>query len=242
MGEILQKTQLKSDILLRKFTKVIPHISDLDKFLKLVIDLIANIFKIENISMVLLDEETGKCLVRVSTVSREENSNVQFRTKESSITWLTDHTKFLYKGEFRSIQQIGITPSLVKEMNLIGLNMCIPLTVDNRIIGFLGLGEKINNESFTSDDLRLLSMLTDYLAVIIDHAFFHKAVFNQKEHHRNILDNITCGTITVDTEGKVTTFNRSAEAILGFKAHHVIGKDVQMIQGNLANLILDTLR
>jgi PAS domain S-box len=73
---------------------------------------------------------------------------------------------------------------------------------------------------------------------------FNAMVSSLNEH---IIESMTGGVITFNMKGKIATFNRSAEVILGFNADEVIGKgvsDVFPLDGSnaaLSRIILDTL-
>ena len=50
---------------------------------------------------------------------------------------------------------------------------------------------------------------------------------NAKEFMRNIMDSSIDSIITADLQGKITSFNKGAESILGYKAEEMIGKNVE---------------
>lgn len=50
---------------------------------------------------------------------------------------------------------------------------------------------------------------------------------NAKEFMRNIMDSSLDSIITADLQGKITSFNKGAESVLGYKAEEMIGKNVE---------------
>jgi len=51
-----------------------------------------------------------------------------------------------------------------------------------------------------------------------------RELLTEKRKLKTIMDSIADGVFTIDTEWRITTFNRAAERITGFKAEQVIGK------------------
>ncbi|MBT8347844.1 MAG: PAS domain S-box protein, partial [Sulfurovum sp.] len=52
---------------------------------------------------------------------------------------------------------------------------------------------------------------------------------NAKERFKAVVDNVVDGIITIDKKGKILTFNRTAESILGYIEEEVIGKNIKEI-------------
>ncbi len=53
-----------------------------------------------------------------------------------------------------------------------------------------------------------------------------RALRASEENNRAILDNVADGIITTDQDGRILSFNASAERIFGYDAHEVIGSDL----------------
>lgn len=118
----------------------------------------------------------------------------------------------------------------------------LPLSVNDQSLGSLNLGEKINGENFSPEELELLTQLSEILSPIVYQALELDRAKKQRLRHQNILDNLVSGIIAVDPRDKITVFNRAAERILNLKADEVLGKNARSLQANLAELLLDTLR
>lgn len=64
------------------------------------------------------------------------------------------------------------------------------------------------------------------------------------EYYKNVLRCMTGGIIVIDSEKRITTFNRMAEVITGLKSEDVLGKslsDISQIE-ELGEILLDTTR
>lgn len=51
--------------------------------------------------------------------------------------------------------------------------------------------------------------------------------------YKQIFDDITTGIITVDNNDTITSFNRESEKISGYRAHEVVGRNIQKIFANI---------
>jgi PAS domain S-box-containing protein len=51
-----------------------------------------------------------------------------------------------------------------------------------------------------------------------------------EERMRSVVDHVVDGSITIDSHGTVTTFNRAAERIFGYKGEQVVGTNIKMLK------------
>ncbi len=56
-----------------------------------------------------------------------------------------------------------------------------------------------------------------------------EALIARDEHLRSVMDTVVDGIISIDKNGIIQSFNKSAERIFGYPAHEVIGKNVKML-------------
>lgn len=112
----------------------------------------------------------------------------------------------------------------------------VPLTVSNKVIGTLGLYDKITEDgritSFSGDDLKTAEGFASLSAIAIDKA---KAFEIQMEKEREIaeakkrlevlFESVQSGIITVDKDYKVISANRYVESWIGRPVEEIIGKD-----------------
>ena len=95
--------------------------------------------------------------------------------------------------------------------------LCVPLMVEQRVIGVL---EAINkrNGSFNDDDLRLCQAITGPLAAAIENARLHEDVIAEKRRQETIFASMSEGAVTLSAGGTITTANESLLSLLGFQS------------------------
>lgn len=101
--------------------------------------------------------------------------------------------------------------------------VCIPLQVEERIIGVL---QAINKKSgnFNEHDLRLLQAIGGPLAAAIENARLHNDVIAEKRRVDTILNNMSEGLLTVNSQGTITQANDALLTLLDQELENLIGK------------------
>lgn len=124
----------------------------------------------------------------------------------------------------------------------------IPILQKEQLIGLLALGPKRSGESYSSQDLRLLTTLADQTGLALENAaLFDRVQRNLEEISRmknlmdNVFDSIDNGVITTDVNGRITLFNRAAESILAVPLASCVGVSYTEALPALANTILNKL-
>lgn len=117
--------------------------------------------------------------------------------------------------------------------------LCVPLTIGDSIIGTLGLYDKKDEWGitiFTPDDLDTLMTFASASSIAIENARLYRAeiekekeVTQTKDYLKSLIDNSADAIITSDMKGNITSWNKGAEIIYGFKEDEVLGKFLPMI-------------
>ncbi|MDQ3633690.1 MAG: ATP-binding protein [Acidobacteriota bacterium] len=64
-----------------------------------------------------------------------------------------------------------------------------------------------------------------------------KSLENLRALHERIVESIRSGLITVDLDGKIYTFNKTAEEITGYKSEEIYGSSIYSLFGNISHQI-----
>jgi signal transduction histidine kinase len=91
--------------------------------------------------------------------------------------------------------------------------LCVPLKVEQRVIGVLEAINK-NNGHFDKNDLRLLQAISGPLAVAIENASLHSDVLAEKRRIETIFSSMSEGLLTTNKEGWVTATNDALLTLL----------------------------
>ncbi len=82
-----------------------------------------------------------------------------------------------------------------QEMERIEAAVCVPLFAEDRLIGFLELGEKTNQEMYTEEDLDFLNTISNQLAVAIERARLHQEMLQAERQLMQVDKLSSLGTV-----------------------------------------------
>ncbi|HTS17869.1 MAG TPA: ATP-binding protein [Verrucomicrobiae bacterium] len=95
------------------------------------------------------------------------------------IKWLQINRDELVRDEM--VRRVGHRERehLEAEMNLLRVVLCVPMILDGRLVGLVGLGEKLNHDMFFVSDLRLLETLATEVALAVKYRHIEDEVFRK---------------------------------------------------------------
>lgn len=232
----------------QKFSKVLTHVYDLGKLADLTVDAMAETFGVGRVVFMLMDRGDGvyrpfRCLGLDGITAR----GICFTTNQGILLWLTKNHQILNKeGINRDVAtgklSVRDAIKIQKEMNLLQVQLCIPVFAKGNLSSVIALGNKITGKAFFDEDIELLSMLAGYIGMAVENAFLYQEVNLRRIHNENVLENIPYGIIVIDRDCKVNIFNKSAARMLTISSDDVIGKDVKYVGSLFANYLLRTLK
>ncbi len=114
-----------------------------------------------------------------------------------------------------------------------GIHYIQPLLVRDRVIGFLGLGQRANGALMNSEDLDLMATLSRYVAIAVDNALLYSSLRANasklerlKLYSENVIQSITVGVVVIAPEGEITIWNPSMESIYGLPQGKAVGRNL----------------
>lgn len=133
------------------------------------------------------------------------------------------------------------TRALYKELHTHNWALVLPVQADNRLIGYIALGPKLSGDPFLPQDLDLLTTLSNQAGIAVKNAQLYAQVLLAHEYIKNIVATIESGVVAIDATGRITMFNRAAEALTGQSAERLINKPADTLPAPLAAPLLAAL-
>jgi len=227
----------------------------IDALLQKMVRLVSRVMNCEIVSVMLLDEETGK--LHMQAASGLDRSVVNAAGVEPG-QGISGHVALTGKPVL--VRDIGsderFRPAPHADQYTTGSAICAPLKGKGRIVGVLNVSNKIGGGPFEEDDLRLLTTIAGQAALAIENARLyeelrekgrqleevveektrelemrHQEILRLKEFNERVLQNIGSGIMTLNLDGTITSLNRAAEEILGRKAEGVMGHSLSDVVG-----------
>jgi signal transduction histidine kinase len=95
------------------------------------------------------------------------------------VKWLMGNKDALVRDEMQRRVATWLRQHLETELNQFKVAVCMPMIVDGRLVGLIGLGEKLNRDMFFVSDLRLLETLASEVALAVKYRRMEDEVFRK---------------------------------------------------------------
>jgi PAS domain S-box-containing protein len=196
--------------------KAINSTLDLRDVLNLVMDQVITLTKAERGYVVLRDETSGELTVAVARgIDHQTIDDDSFLISRGIVNQVATTGQPVLTTNAQADPRFSAMES-VMHYNLRAI-LCAPLIIRGQVIGVVYVDNRLRTGLFRSRDLDLLSNLTNQAAIAIENA----RLFG---YMANVLASIASGVVTIDVNGRITTFNRAATAIFGLPAEEAIGR------------------
>ncbi len=106
----------------------------------------------------------------------------------------------------------------IEHLNKVGAELAIPFMSERTLLGLLLMGPKLSGDAYFSDDLELLSTLSNQAAIAMQNAQLYRQVLLANEYIENILGTMENGVVAIDSHRAITLCNKAAERMTGIAA------------------------
>jgi len=206
--------------------KSVTSLLDLEKLLGRVVEAAVYITGAEEGFLMLVDGETGQLYIRAAQGPKEKYpQSLKLRVEDS-----------VADGVVRTGQAVMIEgPTREKDIRtayLVKALLSAPLKAKDEVIGVLSVDNKTSDETFTDNDLYLLSALADYAAIAIENAQLFTTVKSERSKLETIIGSTEDAVIVTDSEMRVLLLNRAARRVFGIKPAEVSHKPIAQVVEN----------
>ncbi len=178
---------------------------DLEEVLHRVVEAAVYVVGAEEGSLMLLDEEAGELYTRASKNLEAKAKTMRRRVTDSLAGKVLQTKRAIAIGNDSQWKRTH-TALLVKSL------IYVPLILQNKPIGVLGVTNRLKETSFDANDTRALSALGGYATIAINNA----NIYNQIKRERNLLGAVVDQTddplLVLDEDNKVLLLNAAARA------------------------------
>ena len=107
--------------------------------------------------------------------------------------------------------------------------LCVPMLHGKTTIGFLCLETARYNKTWTGEEIRLLRLAGEFVAITEIRHDAEEALKESQARFAGILDNANEAIISVDESQKIILFNQGAEKIFGYPDKEVLGQPLDLL-------------
>ncbi len=179
---------------------------DLDVVLKLVVDAAVEITGAEEGSLLILDESSGELHMRAA-----RNFNDEFVRTFSLPMNDTLAGDVVRTGKPAMLDEKS--PQKIKTAYLVKSLIYVPLKIQDRVIGVLGVDNRESEKPLFSQHITSISALADYAAIAIENARLYSGTEVERNKLEALLTRIEDGVIVVGEDEKVILVNRVAREL-----------------------------
>lgn len=110
---------------------------------------------------------------------QDDAETLTLKQDAAIVKWLEGNRDALVREEMARREPIGVRQHLDAELNQRKVVLCVPMILDGRLVGLIGLGEKLNREMFFVSDLRVLGTLATEVALAVKYRRMEDEVFRK---------------------------------------------------------------
>lgn len=192
---------------------------DLEEVLQRVVEAAVYVVGAEEGSLMLLDEERGELYIRASKNLDSKARSMRKRVTDSLAGKVLQTKRAIAIGADSQWKRTH-TALLVKSL------IYVPLILQNRPIGVLGVTNQVKDSIFDSNDTRALSALGGYATIAINNA----NMFNTMARERNLLGEVVeqfeDAILVVDEDFRLLVLNASARVLFALPEENSIGRPI----------------
>lgn len=195
---------------------------EVDSVLTAIVEAAVELTGAEEGSLLLIDPETNQLYMRASKNFQDDFVR----------TFRLPIQDTLAGSVLQSAQPVVIdetSPKKIKTSYLVHSLVYVPLFLNEKVIGVLGVDNRNNRLPFLAHDVQLLSTLAEYAVIALQNSDLFATSQAERNKLGTILRRIQDGVVVIDISKNILILNQAAESSLGLNAAEVIGKPVEEI-------------
>lgn len=130
------------------------------------------------------------------------------------------------------------------------LQYFVPCSIHERAIAILALGRPLDAPLLTSEEVKLLRVISGYVAIAIENSLLYREqakraaeLAHLKDFSESIIESINVGIIALTPEGRVTMWNSAAEELLGIARPQALDRPIEtLLDADLIRALHDVTR
>ena len=222
--EMTDSLRRRLDVLetLQQIGQTVTSSLDLDVVLTKVVEAAVGLTNAEEGSLLILDENSGELYMRAARNFQDDFVRT-FRLPISD----TLAGQVVRSG--RSVILDDDTPQKIKTSYLVRSLIYVPLKIQDRVIGVLGVDNRTSSQSFNEQHLTLVSALADYAAIAIENARLYHNTEVDRQKFETILTEIADGVIVISEDRRVILVNQAIALAFDVSITSIIDQPVDQV-------------
>jgi PAS domain S-box-containing protein len=102
--------------------------------------------------------------------------------------------------------------------------MALPMLAGGKLVGVLSVNAMRRHRAFTLGQVKALTILANLAATALENASLYTEVRQSEERFRSVTESAADAIISVDSNGKMLSWNRGAQSLFGYSYDEVMGQ------------------
>ncbi len=197
-------------------------------------DLIANALSLKSLALLLYQEDGGQTFL-VSSYKGESATFPQTITLHPQFCQELKQKDLISFDSFSDRKELQIGAEISSRL---GFAHFLPLKVEEKLVGCLAMGKKIDNSFLNSEDWELLTTISSPVSLAIENASLYQQASIRavelerlKDYSENIIESLTVGVAVLNQNGAVIGWNRVMERIFSMEKQEALGRGLRDVLG-----------
>lgn len=204
---------------------------DLEEVLHRVVEAAVYVVGAEEGSLMLVDEEIGELYIRASKNLDSKAKSMRKRVNDSLAGKVLQTKRAIAIGNDSQWKRTH-TALLVKSL------IYVPLILQNKPIGVLGVTNRLKETSFDSNDTRALSALGGYATIAINNANIFSEIESEKNTLSAVVDLTDDPVIVLGAHKELLIANSAAREAFSLPEENIVGQAIdELITGDFMAFI-----
>ncbi|MCK5533729.1 GAF domain-containing protein [bacterium] len=187
LNKIIFKNKYNYQIIIKDFTASLLTILETEELIPLIVSTIYKTMHLTSCSLILYDPTKNSYALKHLEGLKKNNEfgEIQLNSQNKLVQYFNKHNFILLQDELKRNIFYNKKDEKLKQLHqsllYIQSKVCIPLYVNNKLIGLLNLGNKQSGDLFNREDLKLLTTLANQSAIAISNAQSIEKIKKQQE-------------------------------------------------------------
>jgi signal transduction histidine kinase len=163
--------------------KELSLVPDIDQLLGRVAAIVHSQMQLSRVVVLMQDPLSGEFALRAqSGLTAEELAGRTGLPEQAAVAgWLQQNKDALVRDELPRRVDAKMLQSLTGELDQLKIAVCVPMILDQKLVGMLCLGEKLNREMFFASDLKLLETLAAEVSLAVRYRRMEEEIFRKNK-------------------------------------------------------------
>ena len=193
---------------------------ELSKLLQAVLERAVTLLGATGGELAIYDEKTRELVVVANHHIGMDSTGVRLGLGEGAMGIVAVTHEPLIIPEYD--EWVGRSEKYSDVQNTVRAVIAAPLLIGRRLVGAIASVHSNPEQRFGADDLRLLNLFAPQAAIAIENA----RLYTEAQHFEAVVVNSPVAIVTLETDGRITSFNPAFETLFGYSQAEGVGRNL----------------